>query len=79
MYIFDDWIISINYKIGKCLFVGCFKSITVICNILRLSLSVDKMVQGVWLIMLMPLQYKICYSCERSLSNVANLNSTESN
>ena len=59
-YIFDDSVNFCKLLDWKYLFVGCFKSITVIWNILHLFLSVDKMVQWVWLIKLMPLRYKIC-------------------
>ena len=48
-----------NYYIEK-LFIECFKSKTVILNILCLFSSVDKMVQGVWSNKLMPRQYKMC-------------------
>ena len=44
----------------KCWLTGCFKSITVIWNILRLFLSMNKMVQRVWLYKMMPLRYKMC-------------------
>ena len=57
--VFDNDINFLKSLDWKPYVIGCFKSINVILNTLLLFLSVDKIVQQVWLNKLMPLNFGI--------------------